>query len=263
MDDFKRQIERRLIANVLIDKCTQNKYLIFRDAWCTQERVVRFTTPFFREMFPNTGREDGMWKTGDHVMFEVHNQVDSLVIECVLHISNLSMDLAGLAASLMKSLKIENPQQNTVLKSWDFAQSTANLLFSDFDDFLDKELSLFEKELAEKVKAKEPREVFSEGEKEQNISMKYERNAKARAACIAAHGTACAVCGIDFAEVYGPEFAGKIEVHHIVPLSEIGEKYVVDPVKDLVPLCPNCHTAIHSKKGGTYTVEELKRLLKV
>jgi len=75
---------------------------------------------------------------------------------------------------------------------------------------------------------------------------------------LAANGTACAVCGIDFAKEYGPEFAGKIEVHHIVPISEIGETYVIDPVKDLVPVCPNCHTALHSKKDGVYSIEELK-----
>ena len=65
---------------------------------------------------------------------------------------------------------------------------------------------------------------------------------------------------MDSGKTYGPEFKGKIEVHHIVPISEIGEDYVVDPVNDLVPVCPNCHTALHSKKGGVYSVQELKQL---
>jgi 5-methylcytosine-specific restriction enzyme A len=30
-----------------------------------------------------------------------------------------------------------------------------------------------------------------------------------------------------------------------VALSEIKEEYEVDPVKDLKPLCPNCHAIIH------------------
>ena len=47
---------------------------------------------------------------------------------------------------------------------------------------------------------------------------------------------------------------------HIVPLSEIGEEYVVDPIRDLVPVCPNCHMALHSKKDGVYTVEELRAI---
>ena len=55
---------------------------------------------------------------------------------------------------------------------------------------------------------------------------------------------------MSFENTYGPEFKDIIEVHHIVPISEIGEKYVVDPVRDLIPICPNCHAAIHSKSGN-------------
>ena len=55
---------------------------------------------------------------------------------------------------------------------------------------------------------------------------------------------------------------GIIEVHHIVPISQIGKEYEVDPINDLVPLCPNCHTALPSKKkDGIYTIEELTELM--
>ena len=30
-----------------------------------------------------------------------------------------------------------------------------------------------------------------------------------------------------------------IQVHHLVPLSAIGKKYRVDPIRDLRPVCPN------------------------
>jgi 5-methylcytosine-specific restriction protein A len=49
-------------------------------------------------------------------------------------------------------------------------------------------------------------------------------------------------------------------VHHIVPISEIGKEYIVDPIRDLVPVCPNCHMALHSKKDGVYTIEELRAI---
>lgn len=49
-------------------------------------------------------------------------------------------------------------------------------------------------------------------------------------------------------------------MHHIKPISEIGGEYVVDPVRDLVPVCPNCHMMLHSKAEGVYSVEELKQL---
>ncbi|MBQ9009933.1 MAG: HNH endonuclease [Clostridia bacterium] len=90
---------------------------------------------------------------------------------------------------------------------------------------------------------------------------RFERNGKARRKCIAHYGTACQICGFDFGSVYGEDFAGKIEVHHIVPLSEIREEYVVDPVRDLIPVCSNCHTALHSRKDGYYTPDELRQLL--
>lgn len=48
-----------------------------------------------------------------------------------------------------------------------------------------------------------------------------------------------------------------IHIHHIRPLYEIKETYVVDPVNDLIPVCPNSHMVLHAN-GGT-TVEELKK----
>ena len=55
---------------------------------------------------------------------------------------------------------------------------------------------------------------------------------------------------MSFEKTYGLEFKDIIEVHHVVPLHQIGESYVVDPINDLIPVCPNCHAAIHSKSGG-------------
>ena len=40
----------------------------------------------------------------------------------------------------------------------------------------------------------------------------------------------------------------KIEVHHIEPLSELRDAKVYNPITDLIPICPNCHEAIHSEK---------------
>lgn len=74
---------------------------------------------------------------------------------------------------------------------------------------------------------------------------RYERSPVNRAACIAAHGSVCNVCGFDFGEVYGPLVQGYIEVHHRVPVSQMGAGYIVNPVRDLVPLCSNCHAAVH------------------
>ena len=43
---------------------------------------------------------------------------------------------------------------------------------------------------------------------------------------------------MSFEKTYGPELKNIIEVHHIVPLNQIGEAYVVDPINDLIPSAP-------------------------
>ena len=88
----------------------------------------------------------------------------------------------------------------------------------------------------------------------------YERNSDARAKCIEYHGYKCAVCSFGFENFYGSIGSNYIHVHHIVPLSEIKKEYKLDPVKDLVPVCPNCHAIIHRTQPAL-TVKQLKEHL--
>lgn len=92
---------------------------------------------------------------------------------------------------------------------------------------------------------------------------KYERNPLARRKCLDVHGTSCVICGFNALDFYGLDFEGKIEVHHIVPINEIDQEYRVDPIKDLIPVCPNCHTMLHTKmRNGNYpTIPMLKALI--
>ena len=89
----------------------------------------------------------------------------------------------------------------------------------------------------------------------------YERDAKARTAAVAHHGFDCKVCGFDFERAYGKHGEGYIHVHHQVPLSTINKRYKVDPVKDLVTVCPNCHAMLH-KGSQTLTVAQLRSIMK-
>lgn len=265
MENHKTNIQRKLAANVIIDKCSHNSKLVFQDSWCTQERVIRFTTPFFRDLFGVSGSSRGSWQSGDYVMYECANDEDGFSVSCVMNLTGASTEEIQTGMRVCKALMLPAPgkDKGAVLSSWKLTPFSAdpNKLFDEFDRLVNTDIPSFEKSLAGKLgRTTLSEEELSEGEKDTYTLNKYERSKKAREACIAAHGTACAVCGIDFAKEYGPEFAGKIEVHHIVPISEIGERYVIDPVRDLVPVCPNCHTALHSKKDGVYTVEELKAM---
>lgn len=88
----------------------------------------------------------------------------------------------------------------------------------------------------------------------------YERNSNARENCIAHYGYTCAVCDFDFEKAYGAIGEKYIHVHHVVPLSEIRKEYVLDPIKDLIPVCPNCHAIIH-RAQPSLTVKQLKEHL--
>jgi 5-methylcytosine-specific restriction enzyme A len=89
----------------------------------------------------------------------------------------------------------------------------------------------------------------------------FERNAIARSKCLAHYGYRCIVCSFDFEEFYGSIGQNFIHVHHIVPLSEIRGEYELDPIKDLVPICPNCHAMIH-RTHPILTLAQLREHLK-
>lgn len=85
----------------------------------------------------------------------------------------------------------------------------------------------------------------------------YERSSAARVACISHYGCRCALCGFDFERSYGQIGHGFIPVHHLKSLSELEEAYVVDPVRELRPICPNCHAMIH-RSNPPMNIEDLK-----
>lgn len=89
----------------------------------------------------------------------------------------------------------------------------------------------------------------------------FERNPAARQACIDHYAPICRVCGLDFEDRYGPLGRGFIHVHHEVPLAAIGHGYEVDPIKDLKPVCPNCHAMLH-RQEPPLSIYALRKLLR-
>ncbi|MDQ3009377.1 MAG: HNH endonuclease [Acidobacteriota bacterium] len=102
-------------------------------------------------------------------------------------------------------------------------------------------------------------QAFREGSASKVLVNVYERDDEARRSCIKHYGVSCQACGFNFEEFYGELGAEFIHVHHLKPLSEIGEEYDVDPIVDLLPVCPNCHAMIH--RYGLISVEELESLI--
>ncbi|WP_071563985.1 HNH endonuclease [Bathymodiolus thermophilus thioautotrophic gill symbiont] len=100
---------------------------------------------------------------------------------------------------------------------------------------------------------------YTEGSKKVITVNSYERDNKARNKCIEIHGLGCAVCNMNFENIYGSIGIGFIHVHHIKPLSEINKNYLVSPEKDLIPVCPNCHAMLHRKKNAI-SIDSLKEM---
>ena len=99
-----------------------------------------------------------------------------------------------------------------------------------------------------------------EGAKTRVEVNRYERDRRARDECIQYHGATCQVCDLDFEKRYGPIGHGFINVHHKKPLSQITDhdNYTINPIKDLVPVCPNCHAMLHKRGPEPFTVPQLQ-----
>ena len=66
-----------------------------------------------------------------------------------------------------------------------------------------------------------------------------------------------------FEKTWGEHGRGFIHVHHIRPLRTLGADYQIDPVNELVPLCPNCHAMIHrGNEAKPLSVEELRAMMR-
>ena len=101
------------------------------------------------------------------------------------------------------------------------------------------------------------REVYTEGGPNQIVVTKYERNPHARKACLDYYGYSCSVCGFNFELSYGEIGKDYIHVHHIRMISSAGQEHAVDPIRDLRPVCPNCHAMIHVRKDP-FSVKDIK-----
>lgn len=89
---------------------------------------------------------------------------------------------------------------------------------------------------------------------------RYERNPINRELCLSANGYICKICGFDFEQIYGEIGHHFIHVHHIVPVSQHIEEYTIDPVNDLIPVCPNCHAMLH-RQDPPFMPEEIKSII--
>jgi len=102
--------------------------------------------------------------------------------------------------------------------------------------------------------------TYTEGTPNQVSITKYERNPFARKKCLEYYGYTCVVCDFNFEKTYGQIGKYFIHVHHLTKVATVGQTYEIDPIKDLRPVCPNCHSIIHRQKIPL-TIENVKHLI--
>jgi 5-methylcytosine-specific restriction endonuclease McrA len=113
----------------------------------------------------------------------------------------------------------------------------------------------------------DPLQSFAEGDREVHRHLAIERDSKLRALAkdywrVKLGRLQCLACGFDFEKRYGLIGAEFIEMHHDVPLSlRKGRRRT--KVKDLKPLCSNCHRMVHRDVKNPLSLVALKRMLRL
>lgn len=70
----------------------------------------------------------------------------------------------------------------------------------------------------------------------------------------------CKCCNFEFSHHYYPNFSDScIEIHHIKPIHSYEgddfDKTIADALKNMLPVCPNCHRVIHKNKIGAEQIK--------
>ena len=269
----KNEIFLKLTSSVIIDflknYTKENKMILFNESECSGYKSIRFSTTTLDNEFKPINKNIGYFKNGHFVYFEIKPETDFWCLYLNISKIDLPYDLYIKLSNIYHNM-IREDENVVTMYELNIASINVNAqnIIKVLYDFLENNINQVESEvLKEKIHTvnetnnfeySTEQDLYIEGALEEVFNNKYERNQQARQKCIEHYGTKCQICGFDFTKTYGKEFEGKIHVHHRVPLHEIKKEYVVDPIKDLIPVCPNCHMILHSKVGGTYTVEEVK-----
>jgi hypothetical protein len=100
--------------------------------------------------------------------------------------------------------------------------------------------------------------LAAEGHRMLRTANSAARSQALRKMALKIHGSSCAACGLNFRSKYKDIARDCIELHHVVPVSSGVRK---STIKDLVPLCPNCHRVAHTEHPPL-PVSAVRRMLR-
>lgn len=109
--------------------------------------------------------------------------------------------------------------------------------------------------------------MINEGTKTIVKTKVYKRSSKLRRKAIEYYSDKdgrikCEVCSFDFEEFYGEQGKGFIEIHHQKPVFQFDgddlERTIAHALKNVIPVCSNCHRMIHRSRDNPLTIIEIK-----
>lgn len=139
----------------------------------------------------------------------------------------------------------------------------------EYDSAIELSSKVFTSKKTKKVLIYDEDDTITEGKVSTKTAIVKERSQKLRRAAIE-HYTVdgkivCSVCGFDFKKIYGELGDGYIQMHHENPVYQYSddgfETYISEAVKNMKPLCANCHCMVHRNKGRLISITELKAIV--
>lgn len=103
------------------------------------------------------------------------------------------------------------------------------------------------------------KKLYAEGESMLIAADKYEHDPQARLKCVSFYGCKCQICGFNFENTYGKIGHAYIQIHHMQPTEIREDPTKVDPIKDLIPVCANCHAMIHQRSPEPYLPKDIRK----
>lgn len=111
-------------------------------------------------------------------------------------------------------------------------------------------------------------EIIQEGKQIYSLSKTYQRSKKLRDSAIEhfSHDNIikCDCCGFETSSYYGNKYGNIvcIEIHHLKPIflyeGDDETKTIEEAIKNLLPVCPNCHRIIHKNKITVNMIPDFK-----
>lgn len=190
---------------------------------------------------------------GVSTVSELHERAASIL--------NVQGESAEIGCILLSELQFLDKGDEFIVSHADYAPQIVGPKYFDDNQLPELAAKFSPKSSPSTLTASEPEaKKYFEGSEVFSYRVGYERNPVARLACLAHHGYSCKACGINLENKYGSIAKEFVHVHHLNEIAEAGGIREVNPVVELVPLCPNCHAVAH-RRSPPFTVAELQSFI--